>query len=293
MEIRYIRDFCTLAETKNFLEAADLLFISQSTLSRHIQALEEELGAPLFTRTTRKVKLNEFGRLFLPYAKQILQSHQDFLEVFSEKMNHVKGRLSIGAIPVMGKYGINDVLSAFKKENPAISLNIVEYESCSLKDVVREKKCTFAFVRETEIPADEFEVIPYATDSMAVVLPAGHQLAGETGVEMAQLRGEDFVLLPEDTVMYTMCTDACKKAGFTPHVSLTGYRAENILEWVRQGLGVSLLMKKPIQHLIHPQIALVDIVPPIESRIDLIYLRKEKLSLAARRFLQYMLERAA
>lgn len=60
MEIDYIREFVTLADVGNYMEAADILFISQSTLSRHIKSIEEDLGAPLFDRTTRKVVINEF-----------------------------------------------------------------------------------------------------------------------------------------------------------------------------------------------------------------------------------------
>ena len=71
MEIDYIREFVVLTETENFLEAAERLFISQSSLTRHIKSLEEDLGMQVFDRTTRKVTLNNFGKLFLPYAKEI------------------------------------------------------------------------------------------------------------------------------------------------------------------------------------------------------------------------------
>ena len=64
MELSYIREFVVLAETGNYLEAADTLFIAQSSLSRHIKSIEMDLGAPLFDRTTRKVSLNGFGQAF-------------------------------------------------------------------------------------------------------------------------------------------------------------------------------------------------------------------------------------
>mgnify|MGYP000270200484 CR=1 FL=1 len=70
MELSYIREFVVLAETGNYLEAADALFIAQSSLSRHIKSIELDLGSPLFDRTTRKVVLNGFGQAFLPYAKR-------------------------------------------------------------------------------------------------------------------------------------------------------------------------------------------------------------------------------
>ena len=71
MELAFIREFVTLAEIRKFSAAAQQLHISQSTLSRHIQTLETELGCTLFTRTTRDVELSACGALYLPYAKKI------------------------------------------------------------------------------------------------------------------------------------------------------------------------------------------------------------------------------
>ena len=73
MDIQYFSEFIKLVEIGNFMEAADELFISQSTLSKHINALEKELEVSLFDRTTRRVKLTQAGRALLPYAVKIVQ----------------------------------------------------------------------------------------------------------------------------------------------------------------------------------------------------------------------------
>ena len=81
MELSYIREFVVLAETGNYLEAADALFIAQSSLSRHIKSIELDLGSPLFDRTTRKVVLNGFGQAFLPYAKKMVEIQEEYENV--------------------------------------------------------------------------------------------------------------------------------------------------------------------------------------------------------------------
>lgn len=73
MDIAILQDFVALAESETFLKAADVLSISQPTLSRHIKSLEAELGVTLFERTTRSLKLSEYGEVLLPYAKQIIE----------------------------------------------------------------------------------------------------------------------------------------------------------------------------------------------------------------------------
>ncbi|MBR4162570.1 MAG: LysR family transcriptional regulator, partial [Solobacterium sp.] len=76
MEIHYIIEFVDLADTKSYSESAKNLHISQSSLSRHIQFLEKELGEPLFVRSTRKMALSPFGRSYLPYAKKIAEANR-------------------------------------------------------------------------------------------------------------------------------------------------------------------------------------------------------------------------
>ena len=78
MEISYFKDFVILAETKNFWAASERLYIGQSSLSKHIKTLERELGAPLFTRTSRKVELTEFGELMLPYAQSLSRMQYEY-----------------------------------------------------------------------------------------------------------------------------------------------------------------------------------------------------------------------
>jgi len=94
VDLRYVSEFRVLAETGNFLDAASDLDISQSTLSRHIQSLEAELGARLFTRSTRRVSLSEYGGVFLPYAKQLLEIERNIRGDFSAERRGARAKAS-------------------------------------------------------------------------------------------------------------------------------------------------------------------------------------------------------
>jgi DNA-binding transcriptional LysR family regulator len=118
MEINYLREFVVLAQTGNFMEAADLRYCSQSTLSKHIQNMESELGVPLFDRTTRKVALSTFGQLFLPYAKQIAELEDKYTAVLQSSLGTDREILTLGSIPALAQYKITDVLIDFKKSHP-------------------------------------------------------------------------------------------------------------------------------------------------------------------------------
>lgn len=287
MEINHLREFILLTEIGNFLETAEQLFISQSALSRHIKAIEEELGVPLFDRTTRKVELNQFGQLFLPYAKQITNIQYEYSTAFYNQLKNISDTVTIGSIPVMAQYNITDVLTRFQQENPSLSLNIVEADTVVLIDMLKNRQCDFAFIRESEVSDNHLVKIPYTVDSLAAVLPSTHPFARRESVSLKELENETFILLAENTMMYNLCLAECKKAGFQPKVAFTGHRAENIIDLVYKGIGISLLTKKPAIFMAGPNISLVDITPAITTTIYLAYDKSNRMSIAGNHFMSY------
>jgi len=283
MEIQYLAEFVVLAQTENYLEAADTLFMSQSTLSKHIKALERELGVPLFDRTTRRVHLNQYGEIMLEYAKQIADIQYQYTTALNNQTESIKHTIIIGSIPVMAPYHITDEIMEFKKQNKNYSVNLIEGESAQLKDLLRQNKCELAFIRdEDEEDDDEFAKIPYEDDYLVAVLPSYHILANEKEITLEQIQFEDFLFLQPGSLLYNICRQECQKAGFTPNIAYTGQRAENIIDLVEKGMGISLLMRKPIEYLATPKIRIVDITPTITTKIRIYYKKDRKLSVAAK-----------
>ena len=285
MELNYIKEFVILAETENFLEAAESLFISQSSLSKHIKTLEQELGVALFDRTTRKVHLNEYGHTFLEYAKQIANLQYRYTTALYNQSAHTKESITIGSIPIMAPYHITDIVMKFIKENKKFSVNLVEGESAQLKDMLRQNKCELAFIRDNDDHDDEFIHISFTDDHLTAVLPDYHPLAKEKELTLDQLKDENFLLLQPDSFLYKLCIKACSDCGYSPDIAFTGKRAENIVDLVEKGMGVSLLMKKPISYLSDSHVSIIDIKPRIYSQIKVYYKKDVPLSTAAKHFI--------
>ena len=106
MNTENLKEFIVLAETKNFWEASERLYMNQSTLSKHIKSLENDLGVALFTRTTRRVELTNYGEIFLPYAKSVTRSEFEGISAIQRMLNIENGLLTIGTIPSMPQYHI-------------------------------------------------------------------------------------------------------------------------------------------------------------------------------------------
>lgn len=287
MEINYINEFITLVEIGNYLEAADALYLSQSTLSRHIQSIENDLGVQLFNRTTRKVELNEFGKVFLPYARQIQSLKTDYTHALARQLKNQSSSITIGTIPTMSQYHITDILSRFQTEHPDFNLNIVDADSSDLEKMLRDGNCDFAFIRTHERSDTEFEKLPFFIDHIVAVFPNKHPLALAESVSLDQLKAESFLFLSKGSMMHTLAISACKAAGFTPHVAFTGHRAENIVDLVGRGMGIGLLTRQPLTYINTDNVSIVDVIPQFTTSISLTYKSEQTLSPTARQFLKF------
>lgn len=290
MDINYMKEFVVLAETGNFLEAADYLYMSQSSLSRHIKSIEEELGTTLFDRTTRKVSLNEYGKAFLPYAKQISQIQYEYTTELMNKIQTANEMLTIGAIPTMAHYHITNLISDYQVSHPDYTINIIENDSLSLINDLNQGKCDLAFIRESDKVShfNDLVRIPYTTDNMVAVLPASHPCAGQDSITLDEIKNENLLLLDQNTLMYALCLASCEKSGFTPKVKYTGHRAENMISLVSKGMGIALLTKRPAQYFLREDIAIVDIHPLINTKISLVYTQKHEISCPAKNFMKWL-----
>lgn len=303
MDINYFKEFAVLAETRNFWEASDRLFLNQSTLSKHIKAMEQELGVSLFTRTTRKVELTEFGHALLPYAQSITKLQFDYSAMLLQKKKQHKTLITIGSIPTMAQYNITNILLEYQRVCPDCYFKIIEEDSNNLKKLLQERKCELIFLRETKrILEEEFlheELlvrIPYASDYLVAVLPANHPLAGRTELTLRDLKEEHFCFLKENTMIHGLCRIACQEAGFIPNIVFDSHSLESILNMVATGGCVALLMNNHVEYPLHSRPSIqspftaVKLVPPVTTKVSLCYLRNTPLSAAAEDFVNFFKE---
>ena len=300
MDISYFREFVMLAQTQNYWAAAERLFIGQSSLSKHIMTLEKQLGAPLFTRTSRRVALTEFGRLMLPYAQSIARLQYEY-ESAAFSYLHDEGRLlRISTIPALTAYNIADILVRFQLDFPRIKIQTDEADTLVVREQLFEGRCDLAIYRDSAAylehdPVREQRIvrIPYVTDRLVAVLPKNHPLEGEDRLELARLRDERFTLIKRDTLPYSLCLRACREAGFTPKVLFTSHSLDAVLDMVNKRSCVALLFE---QHAMFPTdsvfaaappFTVVPIIPEIQTTVCLAYLKDTPLSTEIRHFIDY------
>ena len=284
MEINHLREFLMVAKLRSFSLAADELYITPSSLSKHIASLEKEIGVKLFNRTTRSVTVSKYGEILIPYATKIVEQEIAFREKIAIATKENENVLRIASFPMLAHYGITEILSSFRKMHPEINLQISEFEVSNIITYFSRNIFDVAFVGSGSIPKGS-KYIEIRRHKFVAVLPEKHPLAKEKVLRLEQLRNEKFLFLNDNTTILQVCINACKKAGFIPEIVYTGNRPENILKFVSQGIGITLLMTPLVNFYNIPNLVCVDIQPSIISRVYLIWNEKQPLKPIVKKFL--------
>ncbi len=285
MELEYLCEFVAVVDCGSFSRAAEKICISQSSLSKHIMALERELGLKLIDRKPRLIELTPSGAQLLPLARQA-QALSEALAAAVRKERH-RGllELQLATVPEMAQYGLTAVLSRFRKAYPEVELIVTECEKpADALAGLASGRFELAFSRRVEDDYGDLDYLRFRPDKVAAVLPAGHRLSGERIIPLKALEHERFYLLDRTTGLHDLCVRLCRETGFSPNVVYTGSRPENILGMVAQEMGVALLMRRHADFLNYVGTVCVDIEPTIDSPICLVRHGGRPLSRVGRLF---------
>jgi len=151
MNLKQLRFAQSVAETCSFSKAAERCHASQPTLSNAISLLEEQLGARLFVRTTRKVSLTAFGEYMLPYIKTVLSDLNELEQAASSFHNPEQKMLRIGLSPLIDMQRLDRVLKPYRKVNPQVS---IFFKECLLEDM------------QQRLEQDKIDIVVVPTDMM-------------------------------------------------------------------------------------------------------------------------------
>ncbi|HWZ97734.1 MAG TPA: LysR substrate-binding domain-containing protein [Candidatus Dormibacteraeota bacterium] len=240
MELHQLRYFCAVADTGSFSRAAEQSHVSQPSLSQQILKLEDELGARLFDRLGRSVRLTELGKTFLPRARAVLRELEAARGDVVEQKDSIAGSVTIGAIPTVAPYLLPRILTSFSRKFPQVHLTVVEEITPVLLDRLRASLVDIA-VLALPIRGHEFESFPLLTEPLFAVLPQKHKLAMRRSISLKEVRKEPFLLLRDGHCFRENAVAACDRARVHPQVIFESGQFSSLLGMVGAGMGVSLI----------------------------------------------------
>jgi LysR family transcriptional regulator, hydrogen peroxide-inducible genes activator len=245
MEFNQLRYVCAIAETGSFSRAAERCHVAQPSLSQQVLKLEEDLGAKLFDRLGRSVRLTEAGRAFVPHARSILHQMEAARAGVEDKRTDVRGSVSVGVIPTIAPYVMPRYTARFAKKYPEAKLRIVEETTPVLVENLRDLSIDIAILA-LPLRHKEFELFPLRTEPLFAVLPKDHPRSSAKCLALKDLRGEPFVMLRDGHCFRDLSVAACSRARITPHIAFESGQFSSLLGMVAAGVGVSLVPEMAI-----------------------------------------------
>src|ERR1700688_2093413 len=245
MEFHQLRYVCAIADTGNFSRAAERCHIPQPSLSQQVLKLEEDLGAKLFDRLGRSVRLTEAGRVFITHARAILEQMEVARLNVSDKNADLRGSIAVGVIPTVAPYLIPSYRAAFTKNYPDAKLRIVEETTSVLVESLRDLSIDVAILA-LPLRHKELELFPIRTEPLFAALSTHHPRASAKSLALKDLRGETFVMLRDGHCFRDLSIATCARARITPNIVFESGQFSSLLGMVAAGVGISLVPEMAI-----------------------------------------------
>ncbi|EHR60582.1 LysR family transcriptional regulator [Saccharomonospora cyanea] len=242
MELRHLRYFVAVAQTCHFGRAAEQLHIAQPALSQAIRQLEAELGATLFTRTTRQVRLTPAGEFFLVEAQRVLGGLEDGVRGVRRIAGGSLGVVRVALTGTAAFSHLPGIARTVKRALPGVALEIhSDLLTPAQCDGLREGQFDIGILRPPA-QGEGIELRTVEVEPLVLAVPADHRLAVEPVVSMGDLRAEDFVVYAsKDSTVNDAVLRSCHAAGFSPRAELEAAGTGVLLALVAGGLGIGVV----------------------------------------------------
>lgn len=244
--LRQLRYFEAVARLSHFGQAADACAVSQPALSVQIKELEETLGAKLFERGARQVRLTRFGEEFAGRVQQILRSVDELGELARASQDRLVGRLRIGVIPTVAPYLLPRVVETLARDHPEIDLRLRETVTPKLLQELKEGALDIAIVA---LPISEpaFTEVPLFEEQFVLVRPEADADQPVPGPD--RLREMRLLLLEEGHCFRDQALSFCSISASAPRELLDGSSLSTLVQMVGAGIGVTLIpdMAVPVE----------------------------------------------
>ncbi len=245
MDDHKLRVFCTVAETKSFSRASEIIRLTQPAVSLQIQALEEMYGTKLFNRSGCVITLTKAGEILYKYATDINAMYSDAEKEIGSLTGQVKGVVSVGASSTIGNYILPSVIAEFKKKYPKVGIHIHISNTRHVIEYLNAGNVDVALV-EGEIKKQKLVVEKLIPDELVLIMSPLHPWAKKVSVTTMELSKEPLIFREEGSGTRQVIEKHLAKHGITQQnlkISLVMGSTASIKSAVEEGLGVSIASK--------------------------------------------------
>jgi LysR family transcriptional regulator, hydrogen peroxide-inducible genes activator len=240
LKLKDLRYLVAVAEQRHFGRAAARCFVSQPTLSAQLKKLEDSLGVQLIERAPNNVCLTEAGEAIVARARRILEASDEMVTLARSQRDPLAGRLRVALLPTIGPYLLPRVAPAMRKALPRLELRLYEYQTAAMLAKLHAGEIDVGILA-LPVEVDGLESRELYREAFMVALPEHHPLAARERVRLADLKGEQLLLLEEGHCLRDQALEVCSRVGVTDQQDFRATSLETLRQMVATGAGVTLL----------------------------------------------------
>ena len=287
MLIRHIRAFIAVANNSNFTKAAQEMFMTQSSISKIIKSLEEELGVQLFYRTP-SIELTDSGKELYTQSIHILSLIDSIPNEIESVVELKKGEIRIGIPPIIGASFFPEIIGEFKSIYPNIDIVLIEVGSKKIEEKLEKAELDIGILCSYPKNRDEYNMVEYINSPLMLGLNTNNPLSKKSLIKYKDLKNENFILFQEDFSLYDFIIKRCLQNNFEPNVTCNSSQRDFIIEMVAAELGVTFLPEIICSKINRDSVCFKPLEDPkIFLNLIMVWRKNRYLSYASREFLKF------
>ena len=289
MELGQLEAFVQVAALRSFSRAAEVLRLTQPSVTARIQSLEHELGEELFERGGRGTRLTDAGAVFHPYAERILQTIREGRDALDEVRSLQAGNLRLGSALTVCTYVLPRVLHAFHQRHPGVEVSVRSGRSEQVLTMLLNDEVQVGLVRSLIHP--DVETVGLYEDEVILTTNPQHPFARSGRVSIKDVAAQPVILFDRGSSYYGLIHSFFRQAGVVPMVAMELDSMEATKRMVEEGLGIALLPRVCLEREL-AQGDLVEVTisdaPALARQIALVYRRRRKRGRTVQAFLEVL-----
>lgn len=288
MELRVLRYFLAVAEEGNITWAAQLLRISQPTLSRQLKQLEEELDVTLFERGSRTITLTEEGRLLRERAQTIVSLADKTEFELKQSGDDLSGEIAVGCGEVRGMTLLSQHMAAFREQHPNVRFWVTSTTSDIIQEQIEQGLMDFGLLTDP-VDVSQYEFLHTGiTEHWSAMVPENHPLAERESLTPQNLKDVP-LLFPVRTPVHNLLLNWFGQYADQARANIAGYCSltNNAVVMVTNGLGIFLGLDLG---MCYPGVRAVPLSPALQTGSAIVWKKQASTSPATAEFARFLLD---
>ena len=280
--------FHEVAKHKSFSKAAEELFISQPAVTKHIKELERKIGMGLIQRRRGGFSLTEGGKILFKYTHKISSHLMDIENLLENLKKDHQGILKMGTTESYSKGLMPKLLSGFQASCPFMKIALDVGNSEEIEKSLLVYKNDLVLIAVTK-GSPRFESIPFLKEELVLIISPNHPLAKRKTVSLKELERYPLIIRAKGSTTRRIILQAFKEEGIHPSLLIEAGSSEFIKQWVSEGKGVSIIVKRTVED--EERRKIIKTIPLLEKlylQVAFLYLKEEKSNPAIKTFVNFI-----